>query len=123
MPTVVETTGVAAAQASRIFIRVPLPERRGTTATLAADNSAIASSTGPVIRTLESFLTYRATADWFFPISFHSVPGQRRFSSGQMLRLNQRTALMFGWYSILPENAIPLRLVTAGCRRKGIVFG
>ena len=44
----VETTGNAAAQASRILNRVPLPASNGTTATWARASSATASSTGPL---------------------------------------------------------------------------
>ena len=42
-----ETTGVPADHASRIFKRVPLPASSGTTATSARANSATASSTSP----------------------------------------------------------------------------
>jgi hypothetical protein len=74
-PSVVETTGRAAAQASRILRRVPLPATTGTTATSARASSANASSTGPVHSIRVSPATRCRTASGFFPTRRHTSRG------------------------------------------------
>ena len=104
-PSGVDTTGVPAAHASRIFNRVPEPLNSGTTATAAWANSAMASSTMPVQRTPRNPASIGRTACSFLPTSSHSASGRARRMSGQMSRANQRTACTLGWYSRLPLKA------------------
>src|ERR1035438_4813294 len=95
-PMVVETTGNPAAQASRIFKRVPLPVSNGTTATRERGSSQAASTTGPAPSIPGSPVVNRRTAVAFFPSRRQSRFGHWSRKRGQISRRKKRTAVTFG---------------------------
>src|ERR1019366_4219246 len=95
-PMVVETTGNPAAQASRIFKRVPLPVSRGTTAIRERASSQTASTTGLATSIRGSPVVNRRTAVAFFPTRRHTRFGHCSRRRGQISKRKKRTAVTFG---------------------------
>src|ERR1019366_8250688 len=122
-PIGVETTGSAAAQASRIFSRVPLATSSGTTATRHRASSFTASSTGPVASMRGSPEIHWLTASGCFPISLHTSRGHSCRRCRQTSCRKNCTAPRLGWYSILPEKAITSSSARGGSSTAGMAFG
>ena len=92
---VVETTGTRWANASRIFRRVPLPNRTGTTTTSARASSAVMSGTRPVT-VMSGGRSRASTRGVAWPTSLMRAPGICRRISGAMSVANHVAPSTFG---------------------------
>src|ERR1700730_3938927 len=103
-PTVVVTTGLAIARASRILSRVPPPSIIGQTNTVTPAIHGRMSSVLATTTTLGSDSRHwRREADGFMPATYNFASGHCPLIRGQIPRTKYRIAEMFGYQFRLPE--------------------
>src|SRR5262249_34180506 len=103
-PTVVATTGLAIARASRILSLVPPPSKIGQTNTVApAIQGRMSFGLGTTTTLGSRFSHWRKESDGLLPATYNLASGHCRLIRGQISRTKKRIAEMFGYQFKLPE--------------------